>query len=203
MLYLRSSFCLLVLLVCQPLATIPLHASQITADFRDLGTFFTDELVLGDLTVRHQSPLGPLSVLQYNGLGSYESRLNQHFRLQIGDRVDFDFAAMGGISDFTIFMPVSSGPVFFGVQLEHYFLGNPTPTLVNYSGSGTINKIDFPDTSPIERVVLRVTGGNIRIGQITYTPAPEPASILLLTLAALAVPAGRRPPCLRRPKHDG
>jgi len=175
----RAFVLLLTIILASP-AILTASGGPITADFRSMGTFFTEELVLGGLTVRNESSLGPISIFQYNGLGTYYSRLDRHFYVQIGDEVEFDFSAIGGVTELTLNFSGSQGPNSYTVELDRYFVGNPNPVTISYGGESAIRHIGLPSFAPLERLVLRPTGSTVRVGSITYTPVPEPKTIALV-----------------------
>ena len=171
---------LVVTLLCPALHAV--DAGEITVDFRSMGTFFTDELVVGDLTVRNQSPLGPISILNFNGLGTYYTRLQRHFYVQIDDEVEFDFSAAGGVTDLTLQFSGSQGPNSYTVELDRYYVGISDPVTVGYGGGSLIRHIGQPQLPPLERLVLRPTGSTVRVGSISYITAPEPGAFALLVM---------------------
>jgi len=170
------------------------RAELITVDFRSMGTFFADELSLDGLVIRNESSLGPLGILNLNGLGTYYTRLDSYIRVEIGDEVEFDFTGVGGVTEATLWFPVCSGPAICSVELDRYFQGIDEPVgPIGYSGEHTLRHVNPIGLPPLERLVLRPIGSTLRVGTVSYIPAPEPSTVALAGICLLLVaPWARR-----------
>jgi len=157
-----------------PIAIGVAPAQATTAEFRDIGTFTTPRLVHEGVIVTGSADV---SVREFNGLGIVSQF--DFATLEDGERAAFAFVSPA-VEDVVVLLSFSNS--ISTVELEAFAIGGASlgtitigprlPVEIDVSGLfGEVLLESFALTSP---------GAPLRVGSVTYTPVPEPASSLLL-----------------------